>query len=126
MAPPMTTKTVRITPPIYHLVSIRLITIQGKPFDRNQFESVLKRRLFFTPAFEIYGGVAGLYDYGPPLCSLQAAFVDAWRKHFVIEEGILEVEPTILTPRSVLLSSGHVDRFVGPQRRNLQSRSLTR
>lgn len=30
----------------------------------------------------------------------------------MIEEGILEVEPTILTPRSVLLSSGHVDRFI--------------
>lgn len=26
----------------------------------------MKRRYFFNQGFEIYGGVAGLYDYGPP------------------------------------------------------------
>lgn len=67
--------------------------------------------MFFTQAFEIYGGVAGLFDYGPPLCALQANFVDFWRKFFVIEEGMLEVEPTILTPHAVLKTSGHVDKF---------------
>jgi glycyl-tRNA synthetase len=71
----------------------------------------LKRRLFFTQAFEIYGGVAGLFDYGPPLCALQSQFVDYWRKFFVIEEGMLEIEPTILTPYNVLKTSGHVDKF---------------
>lgn len=50
-------------------------------------------------------------DYGPPLCALQANFVDYWRKFFVIEEGMLEVEPTILTPHNVLKTSGHVDKF---------------
>jgi glycyl-tRNA synthetase len=67
--------------------------------------------MFFTQAFEIYGGVAGLFDYGPPLCALQANFVDYWRKFFVIEEGMLEIEPTILTPHAVLKTSGHVDKF---------------
>jgi glycyl-tRNA synthetase len=67
--------------------------------------------MFFTQAFEIYGGVAGLFDYGPPLCALQANFVDFWRKFFVIEEGMLEIEPTILTPHAVLKTSGHVDKF---------------
>ena len=28
-------------------------------------DDLLRRRLFFTPAFEIYGGVKGLYDLGP-------------------------------------------------------------
>jgi glycyl-tRNA synthetase len=42
---------------------------------------------------------------------LQANFVDYWRKFFVIEEGMLEVEPTILTPHNVLKTSGHVDKF---------------
>lgn len=35
-------------------------------FNRAGCEMLLKRRFFVTPAFEIYGGVAGLYDYGPP------------------------------------------------------------
>lgn len=25
----------------------------------------MKRKFFVVPAFEIYGGVAGFYDYGP-------------------------------------------------------------
>lgn len=86
-------------------------TKSGEAFDRAQFESVMRRRLFYTPSFEIYGGVSGLYDYGPPGCSLQANVVDLWRKHFVLEEDMLEVDCTMLTPEEVLKTSGHVDKF---------------
>lgn len=67
--------------------------------------------MFYTPSFEIYGGVGGLYDYGPPGCSLQANIVDQWRKHFILEEDMLEVDCTVLTPHEVLKTSGHVDKF---------------
>ncbi|KAK9449230.1 uncharacterized protein V1518DRAFT_405796 [Limtongia smithiae] len=80
-------------------------------FDRETLESVLKRRFFYAPAFDLYGGVSGLYDYGPPGCSLQANIVDIWRKHFVLEEDMLEVDTTMLTPYDVLKTSGHVDKF---------------
>ncbi len=83
----------------------------GQPFDRQSLDSLLRRRLFYTPSFEIYGGVSGLYDYGPPGCSLQANIVDLWRKHFVLEEDMLEVDCTVLTPHEVLKTSGHVDKF---------------
>ncbi|KAF2841605.1 glycyl-tRNA synthetase [Patellaria atrata CBS 101060] len=86
-------------------------TKTGQAFDRASLESVLKRRLFYTPSFEIYGGVSGLYDYGPPGCALQTNIVDAWRKHFVLEEDMLEVDCTMLTPHEVLKTSGHVDKF---------------
>ncbi|KAL2038386.1 hypothetical protein N7G274_008725 [Stereocaulon virgatum] len=86
-------------------------TKTGQPLDRIVLDSLLRRRLFFTPAFEIYGGVAGLYDYGPPGCALQANIVDTWRKHFVLEEDMLEVDCTMLTPSVVLETSGHVDKF---------------
>jgi glycyl-tRNA synthetase len=56
-------------------------------------------------------GTSGLYDFGPPGTSLLANFVDVWRKHFVLEEDMLEVDATILTPHEVLKTSGHVDRF---------------
>ncbi len=86
-------------------------TKTGQPLDRQSLDSLLRRRLFYTPSFEIYGGVSGLYDYGPPGCSLQANIVDLWRKHFVLEEDMLEVDCTTLTPHEVLKTSGHVDKF---------------
>lgn len=86
-------------------------TKTGQPFDRATLDSLVKRRLFYTPSFEIYGGVSGLYDYGPPGCSLQANIIDIWRKHFVLEEDMLELDCTALTPHDVLKTSGHVDKF---------------
>jgi glycyl-tRNA synthetase len=86
-------------------------TKTGQPLDRAVLESLLRRRLFYTPSFEIYGGERGLFDYGPPGCALQANVVDLWRKHFVLEEDMLEVDCTMLTPEAVLKTSGHVDKF---------------
>jgi hypothetical protein len=67
--------------------------------------------MFYTNSFEIYGGVAGLYDYGPPGCALLTNIVETWRKHFILEEDMLEVDCTALTPAEVLKTSGHVDKF---------------
>ena len=86
-------------------------TMKGAPLDRSTLDQLLRRRLFYTPSFEVYGGVSGLYDYGPPGCSLQANIVDIWRKHFVLEEDMLELDCTALTPAEVLKTSGHVDKF---------------
>lgn len=86
-------------------------TLKGQPLDRPSLDSMLRRRMFYTPSFEIYGGVAGLYDYGPPGCGLQANVVDVWRKHFVLEEDMLEIDCSVLTPHEVLKTSGHVDKF---------------
>ncbi|KAF9788483.1 hypothetical protein BJ322DRAFT_1106474 [Thelephora terrestris] len=81
------------------------------PFDKANLEALLSRRFFYAPAFEIYGGVAGLYDYGPPGSSLQANIISEWRKHFIIQDHMLEVDTTIMTPATVFETSGHVARF---------------
>nr|CAB3486913.1 unnamed protein product [Digitaria exilis] len=73
--------------------------------------NTLERRLFFVPSFKIYGGVAGLYDYGPPGCSVKANVLASWRQHFVLEEGMLEVDCPCVTPEVVLKASGHVEKF---------------
>ncbi|KAJ9130811.1 Glycyl-tRNA synthetase-like protein [Coniochaeta hoffmannii] len=86
-------------------------TLKGQPLDKAVLDSMLRRRMFYTPSYEIYGGVSGLYDYGPPGCALQANIVDQWRKHFVLEEDMLEVDCSVLTPHEVLKTSGHVDKF---------------
>jgi glycyl-tRNA synthetase len=79
--------------------------------NRKLFDETVLRRMFVVPAFEIHGGVTGLFDLGPPGCALKANLVDAWRRHFVHEEKMLEMECTCLTPEPVLKTSGHVDRF---------------
>jgi glycyl-tRNA synthetase len=93
-------------------------TLTGEPFNRGIFESLMKRRLFFTEAFGIYrtsgslhGDSRGLFDYGPPGSALQNNIVDAWRRYFVLEEDMLEVDCTVLTPEEVFKTSGHVDKF---------------
>ncbi|BFZ54342.1 Glycine--tRNA ligase 1, mitochondrial [Savitreella phatthalungensis] len=84
---------------------------QSLQFERSQVDEVVKKRFFYGPAFDIYNAVAGLYDYGPAGCALQANIVDLWRKHFIINDSMLEVDTTILTPAEVLKTSGHVDKF---------------
>lgn len=74
-------------------------------------EGLLRRRFFIAPSFEIYGGVGGLYDYGPPGCAIKNNVLAVWRQHFIVEEGMLELEATCLTPAPVLKASGHVDKF---------------
>ncbi len=95
-------------------MAIKPTTVAGansSPFNRYRLEELAKKRFFFAPAFSIYGGVAGLYDYGPPGCALQANILHLWRQHFVLEEQMLELDTTIMTPHDVLKTSGHVDRF---------------
>uniref|UniRef100_A0A915HY75 Glycine--tRNA ligase n=1 Tax=Romanomermis culicivorax TaxID=13658 RepID=A0A915HY75_ROMCU len=80
-------------------------------FDRLKMEDLLKRRFFYDQSFAIYGGITGLYDYGPMGCAVKKNLLNLWRNHFVLEEGMLEVDCSILTPEPVLKASGHVDRF---------------
>ncbi|CAO1620279.1 unnamed protein product [Sympodiomycopsis kandeliae] len=81
------------------------------PFSRAQLEALMIKRFFYNQAFEIHGGVAGLYDYGPMGAGLQANIISTWRNHFILEEDMLELDTTILTPYDVLKTSGHVDKF---------------
>ncbi|KAJ6629361.1 hypothetical protein B0H10DRAFT_1776469 [Mycena sp. CBHHK59/15] len=80
-------------------------------FDKTRLDALLNRRFFYAPAFEIYGGIAGLYDYGPPGSTLQANIIAEWRRHFIVEESMLELDTTIMTPAPVFETSGHVARF---------------
>ena len=67
----------------------------------------------YTEVLFVIKGIAGLYDFGPPGCSLQTNILSLWRSHFVLEEDMLELETTNLTPEEVLKTSGHVERFAG-------------
>ena len=78
---------------------------------RAGFETLLIRKFIVVPAFEIYGGVRGLFDFGPPGCAILNNWFSIWRSHFVLNENMLEISCTTLTPHDVLKTSGHVDKF---------------
>jgi glycyl-tRNA synthetase len=67
--------------------------------------------MYVVPSFEIHNGPAGLFDYGPPACALKSNVLLLWRQFFALEENMLEMECTNLTPSVVLETSGHVERF---------------
>ncbi|OJA20691.1 hypothetical protein AZE42_06035 [Rhizopogon vesiculosus] len=95
----------------YSHSTMSVVNKSAHPFDKSRLDALLNRRFFYAPAFEIYGGVAGLYDYGPPGSSLQANIIAEWRKHFIVEDHMLELDTTIMTPAPVFETSGHVARF---------------
>ena len=80
-------------------------------FERALLEELLKRRFFFDQSFAIYGAIAGQFDFGPMGCAMKTNLINTWRNHFVLEEQMLEVDCSILTPEPVLVASGHVERF---------------
>ena len=80
-------------------------------YKRRDVEDLMKRKFFTVPSFEIYGGVAGFFDYGPLGCAVKNNIEQLWRQHFVLEEDMLEIGCTNLMLGEVLKASGHVDKF---------------
>ncbi|OQR93363.1 glycyl-tRNA synthetase [Achlya hypogyna] len=83
----------------------------GPVLNKKALEDLLLRKMFVVPSFEIYGGVGGFYDFGPPGAALKGNLLNAWRRHFLMEDDVLEIECTNIMPEVVLKTSGHVDRF---------------
>jgi glycyl-tRNA synthetase len=70
-----------------------------------------KRRGFIYPSFEIYGGVAGFYDYGPLGSQLKLNIEQLWRKIYLLQDNCFEISTPIITLHEVLDASGHVEEF---------------
>ena len=70
-----------------------------------------KRRGFFFPAVESYGGVAGFYTYGPQGAALKRNVEESWRDRFVTREGHVEISAPDVMPEPVFEASGHLDGF---------------
>lgn len=71
-----------------------------------------KRRGFLWPSYEVYGGLAGFYDYGPLGAAMKVRFEDLWRRTFHGSAvPMAEVRCPRVTPHDVLKASGHVDEF---------------
>ena len=73
--------------------------------------SLAKRRGFFWPAYEIYGGVAGFYTWGPYGVLLKRKIRDLWREMFIYSHGFYEIDSPTVAPYIVFKASGHVEGF---------------
>ncbi|MGQ9566285.1 MAG: glycine--tRNA ligase [Candidatus Bathyarchaeales archaeon] len=73
-----------------------------------------KRRGFFWPSYEIYGGVAGFVTFGPLGTVLKRRIEDKFREFFIRRFGMQEIESSIITPSKVFEASGHLAHFKEP------------
>lgn len=77
--------------------------------------SLCKRRGFIFQGSEIYGGLAGIYDYGPLGAQLKRNINALWWKKFVEDrEDIYGLDAAIIMPKEVWVASGHMAGFADP------------
>jgi glycyl-tRNA synthetase len=77
--------------------------------------SLCKRRGFIYQGSEIYGGLAGTWDYGPLGVALKKNIEALWWKRFVLDrEDMYGVDAAILMNQNVWKASGHVAGFSDP------------
>ena len=77
--------------------------------------SLAKRRGFVYQGSEIYGGLAGTYDYGPLGTLLKRNIIHEWLKFFVDGwDDMYQIDSAILMNKKVWEASGHVDTFTDP------------
>ena len=81
----------------------------------DELVSLCKRRGFIYQSAEIYGGLQGLYDFGPLGVELKNNLKNTWWKSMVYDNDNIEgLDASILTNPSVLKYSGHEDTFSDP------------
>ena len=77
--------------------------------------SLAKRRGFIYQGSDVYGGLAGTWDYGPLGVALKRNIMNLWWQHFVdSRDDMYGVDAAILMNQKVWQASGHVDTFVDP------------
>ena len=77
--------------------------------------ALCKRRGFIFQTNEIYGGLQGLFDYGPLGVELKNNLKQSWWRSMVYERDDVEgLDASILTSPTVLRYSGHEETFSDP------------
>ncbi len=74
-------------------------------------EEIARRRGIYFQGFGIYGGLSGLFDFGPYGSRMKDKIVRTWKETMLSEGNIAEFDGTTITHTQVLKASGHYDRF---------------
>lgn len=81
----------------------------------DELVALAKRRGFIFQSGDIYGGLQGVYDYGPLGVELKNNLKAAWWRAMVYERDDVEgLDAAILTNPAVLRHSGHEATFTDP------------
>ena len=72
---------------------------------------IARRRGIYFQGFGIYGGLSGLFDFGPYGSRMKDKIVRTWKETMLSEGNIAEFDGTTITHTQVLKASGHYDRF---------------
>lgn len=81
----------------------------------DQLVSLCKRRGFIFQNADIYGGLQGVYDFGPLGVELKNNLKAAWWRSMIYERDDVEgLDASILTHQKVLHYSGHEATFTDP------------
>ena len=85
------------------------------PLAMETLVSLCAARGFIYPASEIYGGIAGFWDYGPLGVELKNNLKQFWWRRMVRErEDVVGVDSAIISHPRTWEASGHVDNFSDP------------
>jgi len=77
--------------------------------------SLAKRRGFIYQGSDIYGGLAGTWDYGPLGTTLKRNIQNLWWQMFVEQrDDMYGLDAAIMMNQKVWRASGHVDTFTDP------------
>src|SRR3990167_7423935 len=83
--------------------------------DLETIVALAKRRGFVFPSSELYGGLAGTWDFGPLGAELAHNIKELWWEHFVkSREEMYGLASSILMPEAVWKASGHLEGFADP------------
>jgi glycyl-tRNA synthetase len=79
----------------------------------DEITALAKRRGFIFQSSELYGGLAGVYDYGPLGALLKRNIKEAWWRDMVTaRDDVVAFDSSILMHPLVWKASGHEDAFV--------------
>src|SRR5882672_7777122 len=89
--------------------------------------SLAKRRGFIYQGSDIYGGLAGTWDYGPLGVQLKRNITNEWWKRFVEDRAdMYGIDAAILMNQKVWQASGHVGGFHDPLVEDLKTKKRYR
>ena len=81
----------------------------------DELVSLCKRRGFVFQSGEVYGGLQGVYDYGPLGVELKNNLKSSWWSAMVFERDDIEgLDASILSKKELFKYSGHEDTFSDP------------
>lgn len=87
----------------------------SSPVTLDKIVSLCKRRGFVFPSADVYGGLNGVYDFGPLGSLLKQNIRQAWTKSMQsVSDEIVFIEGAILGAQAVWEASGHVGGFHDP------------